>query len=358
MASELSCKLCGVRTATVYCRNDDAFLCSICDTAVHNSFNVLAHHHERFLLGDEQSRVYMPHRDAFRQWDAQPGGQDVVVAQTSSSLSSALMESIFPNPYDVDVGYSSIDGTGQHMSAGRAFPGQPMSSLLVQENDGVVPRRMEVGPPMEPVSPLGLHPAHRIVTTGDDASAYPLPIAKPEKDSLQKSKGQDIHPLPICEGSDGRHPTNTYGKGERSTEDIVKKRISPHIEHSGCETADRQPPRTMTIRTRAATLAAAQGVVLHRDYGNGAETRADKLARYRAKRARRSFAKTIRYETRRVYAEVRPRIKGRFVTPEELACHEAGGAPMQDPPAEGLEVAEPEELLHMVPTCFHGLEYA
>lgn len=136
MASELSCKLCGVRTATVYCRNDDAFLCSICDTAVHNSFNVLAHHHERFLLGDEQSRVsphrfqgalflpdgciasgrphvqfnaskrsrnltilslvacfqvYMPHRDAFRQWDAQPGGQDVVVAQTSSSLSSALM---------------------------------------------------------------------------------------------------------------------------------------------------------------------------------------------------------------------------------------------------------------------------
>lgn len=114
----------------------------------------------------------------------------------------------------------------------------------------------------------------------------------------------------------------------------------------------------MTIRTRAATLAAAQGVVLHRDYGSAAETRADKLARYRAKRARRSFAKTIRYETRRVYAEVRPRIKGRFVTPEELAFHEAGEAASHEAHDEGQEQPEPEELLHMVPTCFHGLEYA
>lgn len=287
---------------------------------------------------------------------------------------------------------------------------------------------------MEPVSPLGLHPAHRIITTGDDASVYPLPIAEPEKNSLQKSKGQDLHvserlkfamcggvhcqhawsgqglqslcldccPAPQCSlfqsarevmgasqqmhmarGSGARKTLSRRGpvptsnirvswmqsRGEAAPFGCLKcvqvdvappTSTLPSHTHSlsGCETADRQPPRTMTIRTRAATLAAAQGVVLHRDYGNGTETRADKLARYRAKRARRSFAKTIRYETRRVYAEVRPRIKGRFVTPEELACHEAGGPPMQDPPAEGLDVAEPEELLHMVPTCFHGLEYA
>ena len=41
--------------------------------------------------------------------------------------------------------------------------------------------------------------------------------------------------------------------------------------------------------------------------------------RYREKRKRRTFEKTIRYESRKAYAEVRPRIKGRFATQKELA---------------------------------------
>lgn len=53
--------------------------------------------------------------------------------------------------------------------------------------------------------------------------------------------------------------------------------------------------------------------------------------RYREKRKRRTFEKTIRYESRKAYAEVRPRIKGRFATQKELAQmkeeEEAGGVP-------------------------------
>ncbi len=37
------------------------------------------------------------------------------------------------------------------------------------------------------------------------------------------------------------------------------------------------------------------------------------LRRYREKKARRSFSKTIRYQMRKVNADRRPRIKGRFV---------------------------------------------
>ncbi|KAL0043815.1 hypothetical protein WJX82_006342 [Trebouxia sp. C0006] len=46
-----------------------------------------------------------------------------------------------------------------------------------------------------------------------------------------------------------------------------------------------------------------------------------RVARYREKRKRRTFEKTIRYESRKAYAEVRPRIKGRpilFQTREPL----------------------------------------
>ncbi len=49
------------------------------------------------------------------------------------------------------------------------------------------------------------------------------------------------------------------------------------------------------------------------------------MRRYREKRKRRTFEKTIRYQSRKAYAEVRPRIKGRFATKEEVAAMKATG---------------------------------
>eukprot|EP00199_Chlamydomonas_sp_CCMP681_P000594 CAMPEP_0119108356 /NCGR_PEP_ID=MMETSP1180-20130426/13914_1 /TAXON_ID=3052 ORGANISM="Chlamydomonas cf sp, Strain CCMP681" /NCGR_SAMPLE_ID=MMETSP1180 /ASSEMBLY_ACC=CAM_ASM_000741 /LENGTH=488 /DNA_ID=CAMNT_0007093959 /DNA_START=19 /DNA_END=1485 /DNA_ORIENTATION=- len=57
----------------------------------------------------------------------------------------------------------------------------------------------------------------------------------------------------------------------------------------------------------------------HHHHGNGANlTREQRVARYLEKRKNRSFAKTIRYASRKAYAEVRPRIKGRFATKVEM----------------------------------------
>lgn len=59
-------------------------------------------------------------------------------------------------------------------------------------------------------------------------------------------------------------------------------------------------------------------------------TRAERVARYKEKRAKRNFSKTIRYQSRKAYAEIRPRIKGRFVSPEEYAAYIKG---QQEPDA-------------------------
>ncbi|GIL86434.1 hypothetical protein Vretimale_11627 [Volvox reticuliferus] len=48
-------------------------------------------------------------------------------------------------------------------------------------------------------------------------------------------------------------------------------------------------------------------------------TRAECLERYRQKKARRLYTKKIRYQLRKINADKRPRIKGRFVKKEELA---------------------------------------
>lgn len=59
-----------------------------------------------------------------------------------------------------------------------------------------------------------------------------------------------------------------------------------------------------------------------------AESREARLMRYREKRKNRRFEKTIRYASRKAYAEARPRIKGRFVkrAPAAAASPDTDGA--------------------------------
>jgi hypothetical protein len=63
------------------------------------------------------------------------------------------------------------------------------------------------------------------------------------------------------------------------------------------------------------------------------------LERYREKKARRGFAKRIRYVARKVNADRRPRVKGRFVKAGEAAAileaeaEAAAGAAIGSPPA-------------------------
>jgi hypothetical protein len=55
-------------------------------------------------------------------------------------------------------------------------------------------------------------------------------------------------------------------------------------------------------------------------------TREERVARWLEKKKRRVFKKTVRYESRKQYADKRPRIKGRFVAPEIYAEYMANQA--------------------------------
>lgn len=61
------------------------------------------------------------------------------------------------------------------------------------------------------------------------------------------------------------------------------------------------------------------------------------LERYRQKKARRGFGKKIRYQARKVNADKRPRVKGRFVKADEgaailaAAAASAGAVPTGEP---------------------------
>lgn len=68
-----------------------------------------------------------------------------------------------------------------------------------------------------------------------------------------------------------------------------------------------RPPKRPTCRTRASKLTSEQNLL-----------RKAKVARYLEKRKRRNWSHTIRYASRKAYAENRPRIKGRFAKQEEV----------------------------------------
>lgn len=94
---------------------------------------------------------------------------------------------------------------------------------------------------------------------------------------------------------DGHEPHAPF---KRSLTSGPVARVSPAPRANGLEGADRpapQAPQTLHV--------------------GGGETmdRAARVARYLEKRKRRKFEKTIRYASRKAYAESRPRIKGRFV---------------------------------------------
>ena len=74
--------------------------------------------------------------------------------------------------------------------------------------------------------------------------------------------------------------------------------------------------------------------------------RAERVALYRMKRKSRKFEKTIRYASRKAYAEVRPRIKGRFATPAEMEAMRAAAAT-----AAVSSISPDEDDLLVVP-CF------
>jgi hypothetical protein len=89
-----------------------------------------------------------------------------------------------------------------------------------------------------------------------------------------------------------------------------------------------------TTHTGARAAAAAAGsasvrIVRYGDAAGESLSRAERVARYREKRKNRKFEKTIRYASRKAYAEVRPRIKGRFAKKEELEAWREAEAAMK-----------------------------
>jgi hypothetical protein len=74
-----------------------------------------------------------------------------------------------------------------------------------------------------------------------------------------------------------------------------------------------------TSTDAASTVPPGEAAAVVANGGDPAMDREAKVMRYKEKRKRRRYEKQIRYASRKAYAEMRPRVKGRFAKVPDVA---------------------------------------
>lgn len=295
------CSLCTVAVATVFCVNDDAALCTSCDTKFHN--NPIASRHVRRPLESAHicstSGTSNSHEDhAVPQFPAATTAVEISSKPIQTAPFTNLFDDIFPMP-------PSFVGDDDLFSAAVDINPIPSSTdLLDFDFDCIVPslpeNELQTGPFM----------LHESATATAASPLSPTPVDPLIKSQCSRSTSNRMVPQFFSTNDNDDAFTDEEEEPEEDPTDVD---FCVATRRSGAYRARRD-----TLRTVASTVASD----LYYDT-EPALTREQRVARYKQKRARRTFRKTIRYQSRKAYAEIRPRIKGRFVSPEEYAAWKA-----------------------------------
>ncbi|CAH8335753.1 unnamed protein product [Eruca vesicaria subsp. sativa] len=286
MASRL-CDSCKYAAATLFCRADAAFLCVQCDGKIHTA-NKLALRHERVLLCQvcEQSPAHVTCKaDAAAL--CVTCDRDIHSANPLSRRHERVPVTPFYDPAPAQGVGSSSATTKSASSACNFF------------ND-------EADVSMEAVSWLLPNPSVK------GGGGVEIPNLFADLDYSAADPKMEVSEN--SSGNDGVVPVQTkalfLNEDYFSFDISASKTTFPHAFSCTNQTVTSTSfdvplvPEggAVTTTTTTATLAVQL---------SPAEREA-RVLRYREKRKNRKFEKTIRYASRKAYAEVRPRIKGRF----------------------------------------------
>ncbi|KAL4443767.1 hypothetical protein ABPG75_011504 [Micractinium tetrahymenae] len=297
----IPCALCQAEAAVVFCVNDDAHLCTSCDASVHAANPLLARHERRPLTalacaaGECASAAHGS--------PASTDYADVAVVPQLGGTSPASAPVPEPQPEP------------QHAAPAAPLAPPPMPHWA--EPAAPVPQQLADCAP----GPLSLYEDSffaRSLTTSDlldlDGDDLELP------GSVAGSGFACFDPLDDCVvpsfGSADRFaPAAPAAYGQQSSflkQPSYMPYMKPQVQ---------QPTKLVPLGGMAAVPAAGPKPVAQL---TDAEAEAARVQRHRERqRKKRAFGRTVRYQSRRAYAEIRPRIKGRFVTPEEYAAYQA-----------------------------------
>jgi hypothetical protein len=277
----------------MYCVNDDAYLCAVCDEEHHG--NPLGAKHERKPI----SEFGLPQEEmSGTSLDAavvpQLRDDDLLMLSGDLDLLGGFDGDLFNLPDDFDPLMTSLPDVGCHDDL--MVPQIPEPQALM------VPQQAVAEPPVMMV------PQHVSVIEEDDVLVPNMPLELIDCDEARA-------PAPLNEK---KRRNKTYDDYDYSFFEEEEDDEDKEEDTDFYVAPRRSSPGTRRMSRRSQYSSVSSSIPSHAS-DEPELTREERVARYLAKRARRSFQKTIRYQSRKAYAEIRPRIKGRFVSHEEYA---------------------------------------
>ncbi|KAI3869188.1 hypothetical protein MKW92_022480 [Papaver armeniacum] len=336
------CEVCESAPASVTCKADAASLCVTCDADIHSA-NPLARRHERVPV--------VPFFESAISAAASAGGNKLI----SSDLNFLLVPDLFvkgqPNEVvEEDEDDAVVDvktnihhkGDGDGDDASWLFQNPPSSKLGV--------------PDLMLKSGIGVGGVDYLFSDVDSYLDLDYPDINGGEKQFQNqhnnqngSAGSDSV-VPVATNPIQNHPAASFNYSENhcyefdfskpkpaysfNTQSVSHSVSSSEVgvvpESSNCNSDISNPfSRTngMIIDhhhlNHHGVMSTSNGIIDRNTVSNGVENavvvtqltgldREARVLRYREKRKNRKFEKTIRYASRKAYAETRPRIKGRF----------------------------------------------
>ncbi|KAL0424545.1 UNVERIFIED_CONTAM: Zinc finger protein CONSTANS-LIKE 2 [Sesamum radiatum] len=303
-----SCDTCRSAASAVYCRADLAYLCTSCDTRIHAA-NLLSSRHERVWVCEA--------------CESAPAA--VLCKADSASLYSAC---------DADIHSANPLARRHHRVPILPIPGT-LYGRSAANADGVIIRPSvdeeadeEDEDDDEAVSWLLLNPTIKNgdedqsnddngALFGGEADEY---LALDDYNSCQNNHfndGYNINPQQQCQSFPQRSyggdsvvpipPAYSYPASMSQTVPLPLMdhvRVVPEPATSEVSVSQTRPPK--------GTIELFSGPPVQIPTQLSPTDREARVLRYREKKKNRKFEKTIRYASRKAYAETRPRIKGRF----------------------------------------------
>ncbi|KAK6129743.1 hypothetical protein DH2020_036505 [Rehmannia glutinosa] len=261
------CEVCEQAPAAVTCKADAAALCAACDSDIHAA-NPLARRHERLPV--------VPFYDA------------VSAARSSSSASSEEEEAeaaswLLPHP-NSKAGDES--GSPEYKSA----------EYLFSDMDPYLDLELVTGSEQKQSHAVDVNEEKQYSSDG----------VVPVQNNNEYGSGQ--YPGPIVDGFP-TYDVDYPGCAKPFMYNFTSQSISHQTVSSSSLDVGVVPDHTAMADVSNNFPKNDDVIIPTRVFGIDREAR---VLRYREKRKNRKFEKTIRYASRKAYAETRPRIKGRF----------------------------------------------
>lgn len=299
-----SCEICCANDAILFCRNDKAFLCALCDYKIHQN-NPLAAHHEVVAVSDRT--------------DAEGGLQKTPRADELVKVEFTTEPAVENRTITSDLScISSTSGQGMLKCTAN-------EALLDALNDPSV---------------LELFPAGNLDGTIDefqDVELDPNWIETLEKEGSRRNTPSPTTPMIMKreEQSDDEplRPGVDQPQSSISTPSVPNFQSLQSAQHSlaaPIATIPQCPVPILPFLPMGAWDPMTTGFpfapsvppsLVPLQFPQSLLDRKARVARYREKRKHRTFENKIRYTSRKLYAENRPRIKGRFARPDELEAY-------------------------------------